>query len=776
MSDPSELERILMQLQRLKKRQQELSEEIHSLTFEIGKMHDVKSKTGNTPAASPQPPQTVTEFKAQPAIPKPTPPPTYSIPNVPRPKSDLEKFIGENLINKIGILITIIGVAIGARYAIDHQLISPLTRIILGYIVGFGLLAFAFRLKEKYKNYSAVLLSGAMAIFYFLTFAAYSYYDLIPQVLAFGLMVIFTCFTVFAALIYNLPLIAHIGLVGAYGVPFLLSDGSGRVAILFSYITIINIGILVLAFKKYWKSLYYAAFGLTWFIYTSWRLGDLDQAGHFNIALVFLAIFFAIFYITLLAYKSLRKEELDRIDVVMLLSNSFIFYVSGYFILDEHPIGTELLGLFTLLNGIIHMGVATMVHRLQLTNRNLFYLMVGLALTFLTITIPVQLNGHFVTLLWTSEALVLFWIARKQRVSVYEQLSFILMGLSVISMLDDWSKYSIAFAGMETIPVLTPVLNMNFLTSLLFASAFGFVTWVNLQKQYATTLNPIDPLIRLVGVAAPAIMILGLFIAFRLEITNYFSVRFQQSAIQVPLEGGESYSSYNNDIMHFQDLWLFNYAFAFFTLLAWLDLKRFHSKQLGLTVLGLIALSIFLFLTQGLYALSALRETYLNPSDDQFIHNGYNIGIRYVAYAMAGISIWTCYRCRYAAHLREYLPGPVFDTALHVTLVWLLSSELINLMDLAHSEQSYRFGLSILWGTYSFLLIALGIWKKRKHLRVMAIILFGVTLIKLFVYDISALTTIAKTIAFVSLGILLLIISFLYNKYKQYLNDDEITR
>jgi len=53
-------------------------------------------------------------------------------------KTDLEKFIGENLMNKIGILITIIGVAIGARYAIDKELISPFVRIMLGYGVGGG--------------------------------------------------------------------------------------------------------------------------------------------------------------------------------------------------------------------------------------------------------------------------------------------------------------------------------------------------------------------------------------------------------------------------------------------------------------------------------------------------------------------------------------------------------------------------------------------------------------------------------------------------------------
>jgi uncharacterized membrane protein len=71
-----------------------------------------------------------------------------------------------------------------------------------------------------------------------------------------------------------------------------------------------------------------------------------------------------------------------------------------------------------------------------------------------------------------------------------------------------------------------------------------------------------------------------------------------------------------------------------------------------------------------------------------------------------------------------------------------------------------------LWGCYALLLIALGIWKKKKHLRVAAIALFAMTLVKLFIYDISHLDTIAKTIVFVSLGILLLIISFLYNKFR----------
>ena len=145
-----------------------------------------------------------------------------------------------------------------------------MTRIILGYLFGLGLLVFAIRLKKNYENFSAVLLSGSMAIMYFITYSAYSFYDLIPQVFAFVLMVIFTVFTVTAAINYNKQVIAHIGLVGAYAVPFLLSEGSENVAILFSYTAIINIGILVISFKKYWKPLYYSSFLLTWLMYLMW--------------------------------------------------------------------------------------------------------------------------------------------------------------------------------------------------------------------------------------------------------------------------------------------------------------------------------------------------------------------------------------------------------------------------------------------------------------------------------------------------------------------------
>jgi ABC-type branched-subunit amino acid transport system substrate-binding protein len=77
-----------------------------------------------------------------------------------------------------------------------------------------------------------------------------------------------------------------------------------------------------------------------------------------------------------------------------------------------------------------------------------------------------------------------------------------------------------------------------------------------------------------------------------------------------------------------------------------------------------------------------------------------------------------------------------------------------------------KLGLSIIFAVYALAMIITGISKKLKHIRMGGIILFGITLCKVLFYDLSALSTISKTIVLIVLGIIMLIASFLYNKFK----------
>ncbi len=683
-------------------------------------------------------------------------------------KRDIEKFIGENLINKIGIAVTVIGVSIGAKYAIDHELISPLTRIILGYLVGFGLLGFAIRLKKNYDNFSAVLLSGAVAILYFITYAAITYYGLFSEIFAFVLMLIITVFTVLSALNYNKQVIAHIGLVGAYAIPFLLSEDPGNIKILFSYVALINIGILIVAIKKFWKILFYAAFLLTWVIYFIWFEETFDSGISTGISLIFATIFFIIFYLIFLAYKLIEKEKFEFDDVLILLVNSFIFYGIGYKVLDSYETGQNLLGLFTLGNALIHFVISFIIYKQKLADRNLFYLISGLVLLFITITIPVQLDGNWVTLLWVGEAALLFWIARSKKDDIYEFLSYSLMWLAFFSLLHDWGYIFDQIDNSNDTVHLKPLMNIRFLTSLFFLGSFGFINWLNYKMKPSEKLINYKFVFQLMSVVIPAVFLLSLYNTFRIEIVNYWDLLYSNSRTNINGVSPEG-TGYimNANLLIYKNLWVLNYTAVFLSVLSVFNFVKLKIKNLGLINLFLNLVLIFFFLSIALFELSELRESYLMKDISILSNVGINyLIIRYISIIFVGILLIATWKFVLRDFIKTDFKLP-FDIILIVTICWIASSELLQWLAIADAEQSYKLALSIFWGIYSLILIILGIWKNKKHIRILAISLFGITLIKLFFYDISQLDTISKTIVFVSLGVLLLIISFLYNKYKQ---------
>ena len=776
-SNQEQIERLQQQLEKLTERQNSFYEEIKQLRKEIyflGRSPEIlendrsedkpaeKIITFSTETSDIKKKEILEEIPREKTIVEP-----LEKIKKPRTTSSLEKFIGENLINKIGILITVIGVAIGAKYSIENELISPLTRIILGYLSGAVLLGIGMKLKAKYLNYSAVLVSGAIAILYFITYFAYSFYGLIPNLLAFGLMFIFTGFTVFTALKYDKAIIAHIGLVGAYAIPFLLSTGSGRVDILFSYMAIINVGILILSFKKYWRSLFYVAFGLTWIIVIAWFFDSFDPKIHFELAFTFISIFFAIFYGCFLSYKILKSEKFSFSNIIILLLNSFIFYGLGYALLTNLKNGNELLGLFTLLNALIHFAVAGFIYKRKLADKNLFYLISGLVLVFITIAIPVQLDGNWVTLLWVGQATLLYWIGRTKNVPIYEKLSYVLMILAVISLLQDWEQfYAVNYYGkFESVPA---ILNIMFLTSFLFIGCFGFIFYLSKKEKFKPAFEKEGAFNQIISYAIPITLIGVTYFAVRNEIALYWEQLYANSLVET-----KTNTSYNYSLMSFKNIWTINYSLFFFSVLGFINFHKIKSNVFGNINRAFLLLFIAVFMVQGLYEISELRITFLEKGNIQYFNtNIFYIGIRYVSALFLGLAIFVLYQYNRMDFMLQKFPK-IWDCLLHICILWFASSELIQWLDLGGFANVYKHGLSILWGIYALMIISIGIWKKKQYFRIGGIALFAITLIKLFFYDISEMNTITKTILFVALGVLLLIISFLYNKYKHLIFDEK---
>ncbi len=159
------IQQLLEKLDALGKRQETFSKEINALKEEIKNLQLAPDHAEpQKPVQQVPPPINAVDTPQDELSSRPPtihiPPPIQRPPDIPvlRPqpprksKSEMEQFIGSNLINKIGIAITIIGVAIGAKYSIDHDLISPLARIVLGYVIGIALLGFGFKLKNVVQS------------------------------------------------------------------------------------------------------------------------------------------------------------------------------------------------------------------------------------------------------------------------------------------------------------------------------------------------------------------------------------------------------------------------------------------------------------------------------------------------------------------------------------------------------------------------------------------------------------------------------------------------
>ena len=358
-----------------------------------------------------------------------------------RDNFDWEKFIGENLIMKLGILIVLIGVAIGGKYALEHQLLSPTMRIVIGTLFGAALQGVAIKLKKEYKKLSAVLASGAMATLYFMTYFAYDFYGLIPMPVAFVLMTLITVATVWQACTYDMEVIAIIGLVAAYVIPFMLSTGEGSPWALFSYISIINAGVMFISVKRYWRILFVSAYVSSWFIYgVVYRTLDFPETSDAVKLLVFLFINFVIFYVTFLAYKVKHKMIFQNFDIVYLLSNSFMFFGLGYNVMFNNETLAPYVAWFSFANALIHGIVAFILIKKNMVDKSVYRLITGLAISFVTIAIMVWATGHWLTMFWMLEGTVLFTVSRISKRPFYEKMSYPVFFLALISLIIDWGN------------------------------------------------------------------------------------------------------------------------------------------------------------------------------------------------------------------------------------------------------------------------------------------------------------------------------------------------
>ncbi|MBC9796143.1 DUF2339 domain-containing protein [Sinomicrobium weinanense] len=670
---------------------------------------------------------------------------------------DMEKFIGENLINKIGILILVLGIVFFVKYAIDKNWINETARVGIGILAGAIVMFFAHRLRKRFKAFSSVLVAGAISIFYFTIAIAYHEYQLFSQAVAFSIMVVITAFNSLVSVSYNRMELAVLALIGGFSVPFMVSTGEGNYITLFTYITILNFGILAIAYFKKWNLVTILSFLFTVILYGSWMTNELfNNSLPYSGAFIFATIFYVMFSIIAIIHNLRKKGALSVADYIVLLGNNLFYFSAGLTILSHW--NENMQGVFTISLALFNLAYTAVLYKKFGLDRNAVYLFLGLTLTFVTLTVPIQFEGNYITMFWAAEVVLLFWLSQKSGISTFKAGAIIVQGLMFISLLMDWVDYYVA--GKAELSV---ILNRAFITGLISALSYAGVYFLlrkenNPEKIGVITFDP-----RAYSTFAAILAVVVAYITGMLE-TIYQAHQFL----------------YTDDAALSCSV-LYHYICS--ALLLFFNLRSQHTMLKKLT-LSLAALNILLYVL--LFSHLPTAEFLANLTMEHSEHIAF--------YLHYGILLCLAYFIK--TLITRTIHDPVIPFFREPLVLWLLAFCIVFILSyevMIHSLyltpgintpqglqdakiQIVKIGYPILWGILSFVFLITGIKRQWKLLRIIALSLLGITVLKLFIYDIKNVSETGKIIAFILLGILILVISFVYQKIKKLVIDDPATK
>jgi uncharacterized membrane protein len=366
-----------------------------------------------------------------------------------------------------------LGVTFFLKYAVDNEWIGPAGRVSIGVAVGLVFLILGERLRKRYPSYAYGLTGGGIAVLYAsIWFASGNKYGLLSQPVAFGLMALVTATATLLAARYSALPIAVLGLIGGFLTPILLSTGVDNEAGLFTYIALLDLGVLALAYSKQWRSLNYMAFISTVLMFAGWY--DEWYLPHkLGTTIVFLTIFFAIFALLAVLYNVVNRRPTGWLDLAMVFANALLYFGTSYSLLDDEYYG--MLGAFALLVAAFYLGLGYVTYQRDREDSLLVFTFLGLGFLFSVLAVPIQFDQHWVTMGWAIEGAVMTWIGlrAKDQTSRYGALVVFAIALSHWVMVDvhDFA-YSV---GNEFVPLLNRrALSGAVMVAALAAAAFFY--------------------------------------------------------------------------------------------------------------------------------------------------------------------------------------------------------------------------------------------------------------------------------------------------------------
>ena len=639
---------------------------------------------------------------------------------------NFEKFIGENLFGKIGVIVFIIGIGFFVKYAIDNNWINEVARTILGYAVSVAMLGIGARLHRQYRTYSSLIMGGAFGVAYVTTAVAYHYYHLFGSTVAFGILVGVTILMAVLAYITDKRELAIIALVGGFIAPFIASNENGSVVALFGYILVLNLGMAALSLIKRWSELPIIACVATWALLFMFGKDYDENYNHTQRILTAMSTCYLLLFMASATHTLHRDASRwqGRILAVMLVFNSFIYLL---FNIDcSHYFSYWNEGLFCAFIALCHVAFIALIWRHRSGSPLAYHTHLALAIAFLAIAVPMEFsNFQIVTLVWAVQTAIVFYLYVRSHTRTFAWGSFALAALTLISYLSHSLFTAPSGAHMFA--------NSDFARSIVYAgSALAVALMCDrnlglLRQAWKIEWESITIISYLVAI--------GVF--YKAFTTEFYC------HLPAPLSGA---------------------TIGLFTAALVLGLCLTFYKRV--TIDNNLALHLLMgFVSMMTLAVQSVVVT--TP-----IHGIGTIAVQWLNVMAVAATLSFIARLYYRANW----PGERWVTIVLNVLATVAVVSCARLLLLQSGVTDFSAGLSLSLAVAGFAQMLLGMRLHHKDLRIVSLFTLGLVLVKLVLNDLWSMPTVGKIITFIVLGLLLLVLSFLYQRLKNVLFDDDVAQ
>ena len=386
-------------------------------------------------------------------------PPPPAVPLRDRLPPFLARWIfGGNTIVKAGVLILFLGLAFLLRYTAERVTVPVEVRYAGVALVGAFLLGLGWRLRGRSDksggtDYGLILQGAGIGVFYLTALAALRLSPLLTPSLAFAFMAAVSVLGAVLAVAQDAPWLAYVSVAEGFAAPVLVATGSGAYVPLFSYMAILDAGILAMAWFKAWRPLNLVGAVATFALAGAWAQAhyvDGDYAG----VQAFLLLFFLLFTTTgvLFARRALAAGDappaerplaeraadtvsrIGRVDSTLTFGVPLAAFTLQYLLVRDMHWGPAWAASAFALFHILLGGALMRGERFAKSSR---YALLGEAhvivgTIFATLAIPLALEGVWTGATWAIEAAGMYWLGARQRRTYARAFALLVLGAATL--------------------------------------------------------------------------------------------------------------------------------------------------------------------------------------------------------------------------------------------------------------------------------------------------------------------------------------------------------